>query len=57
MIKAEVVFDGDDIRVNSYKIVEFVGDFHIIDSLGIIVKKMYRGISSMEDAIQYCLEN
>ena len=57
MIKAEVVFDGDDIRVNNYRISETGGHFLIFNSLGSMVKEMYKELYSLEEAIQYCMEN
>lgn len=51
MIKAEVVFDGDEIYCNG-KIICFeqlvTGDFHVVD------KKLF---TTLEQAIKYCLEN
>lgn len=57
MIKAEVVFDGDDIRVNNYRISDTGGYFLIFNSLGSMVKEMYKELYSLEEAIQYCMEN
>ena len=51
MIKAEVVFDGDVIRVNKYSI------YRCKSGNGYGVYNKTVGFDSIEQAIKYCLEN
>ena len=54
MIKAEVVFDGSQIFVNGYSVVEIYtkhGYVFIINDIEV------EGIKTLEQAIAYCLEN
>jgi hypothetical protein len=49
MIKCEVVFDGDYIRVNNYKIWNDYGASWWVESVG--------RFDTLEQAIKWCLEN
>lgn len=51
MIKAEVVFDGDNMIVNNWIV------YPIADEWEVVKKEKSEQFAWLEDAIKYCLEN